>query len=169
MLTFSFLFALQTLLIATTVFVLMVISSVKVETKPLIVDLNGTIKTVNYPRKVLKSLLEDNEIFKAVPDYTQISSDFEKFKFIRDLYKDQCKTIKTEDTLSDGIVPIKVPKAKCEGRTCNDCRCNPIKIMYQLVKRTGISKDHGKHINELINQEVTVAFRPLSRSCLKNH
>ena len=147
----------------------MVILSVKVETKLLKVHLNGRIKTVRRPREVLKSLLENNEIFKAVPDYTQISSDFEKFKFIRDLYKDQCKTTITEDTLSDGIVPIKVPKAKCTESICNDCRCNPIKITYQLVKRTGINKNFGKHIHELINQEVTVAFRPSTQSCLKNY
>lgn len=164
-LTSLFPFSLQTLPITTIVLVLMAILNVTVETKSLSFQLNGRMKTVQRPREVLKSLLENNEIFKAVPDYTQISSDFARFQFIRDIYQDKCKTTIRTEQLSDAIVPVNVKKAVCTGTRCTACRCSPVKITYQLVKRTGINKYFRKQLNELIKQKVTVAFRPSSRSC----
>ena len=156
---------LQTLLTTVMVLVLMAILNFTVETKPLKVQLNGTIKTVMHPRKALKSLLENYDIFKTGPDFAQIQSDYDKFEFIRDLYKDQCETIKTMHTLGNGIVPIKIPMAKCTGIKCRPCKCSAIKVAYQLVKKNAINKDFGKQMKELIIQEVTVAYKPRSKSC----
>lgn len=132
--------------------------NVSVESKTVKANFNGNITIMRNRREAA-----NYKIFKQIPNYGSIiSSDFANFGFIRDLFADKCETTITRETLSDGIDPIMVPKAQCTGSRCSvdDCRCNPIKITYQLVKRTGRNAGNGKHMNQLIFRDVTVAFKP---------
>eukprot|EP00112_Aurelia_sp_Birch-Aquarium-sp1_P026591 Seg954.1 transcript_id=Seg954.1/GoldUCD/mRNA.D3Y31 product="hypothetical protein" protein_id=Seg954.1/GoldUCD/D3Y31 len=138
------------LLVSRNFLVIIAMLHVLVETKPAKVNLNGNVTTVHRSKRAAEKF----EYFKSVPEYTQLSDDFNQFEWLRDHFRHDCNT-KTETLPDDAFTPKWIKHAVPSGQTG---RCSPVKITYQLVHKTG-EKKAGKPIYELIHKQVIVAYR----------
>ena len=85
----------------------------------------------------------------------QLTEDFNTFRKLRDLYKDECNTmiITKKD---DSIEPTEIKNAQPFRQKS---RCSALKITYQLIK-TMTSHECGKQTYKLVPMKVTVAYIP---------